>query len=237
MVLRAGEVLQEVAVALRRDDAKVEAQPVVRDDGRLRRALRRDVDHPRQRAELVDQRARVGGGRDDVEVAHRLAHPRAPTRRARPRPRRDAPQLRDDRPQRGQRAPSSARRGPAAAAAAARAPPTIFSSVPGPMPAWPRSCPASAAAFSAVDGRDAELLPDAPRGLRPEPREPHEHRDLLRAPRPCAWSARGSRRPRRPRRSCPRSSCRSPAAPGLSLERELRHGAPASRGSAPRPCR
>ena len=28
------------------------------------------------------------------------------------------------------------------------------------------------------DGRDAELLPDPPRGLRPEPRQPHEDRDL-----------------------------------------------------------
>ena len=28
------------------------------------------------------------------------------------------------------------------------------------------------------DGRDAKLLPDAPRGLRPEAREPHEDGDL-----------------------------------------------------------
>src|SRR5205085_8006194 len=36
VVLRAREVLQQVAERLRRDDAQVEAEPVVRDDGRLR---------------------------------------------------------------------------------------------------------------------------------------------------------------------------------------------------------
>ncbi len=37
VVLRTGEVLQQVAVALRRNDAEIEAQPVVRHDRRLRR--------------------------------------------------------------------------------------------------------------------------------------------------------------------------------------------------------
>src|SRR5207253_6229808 len=71
--LRAGEVLEEVAEALGRDDAQVEAEALLRDDGRLRRALRRDVDDPRERAERGDQRRRVGGGCDDVEVAEGLA--------------------------------------------------------------------------------------------------------------------------------------------------------------------
>ena len=43
--------------------------------------------------------------------------------------------------------PSSARRGPSAARGLASTS-AIFCSVPGPMPAWPRSSPASAAALS-----------------------------------------------------------------------------------------
>ncbi len=45
--------------------------------------------------------------------------------------------------------PSSARRGPSAAFGTDSAA-AIFSSVPAPMPAWPRSCCASAAAFSSA---------------------------------------------------------------------------------------
>ena len=48
VLLRAGEVLQQVPVRLRRDDAQVEAKPLGGDDGRLRVAVRRDVQHPRQ---------------------------------------------------------------------------------------------------------------------------------------------------------------------------------------------
>ena len=48
------------------------------------------------------------------------------------------------------------------------------------MPACPRSSCASAAAFSAVDGRDPELLPDPPRRLRAEAGQAHERRDLRR---------------------------------------------------------
>ena len=140
-------MLQEVAVALRRDDAKVEAEAVVRDDRRLRRSLRRDVDDPRQRAEVVDERLRIGRGRDDVEVAHGLAHaPRGAGERDLDG-RRVLAQRLDDRAQLRQRRPEQRRRGPCAACGL-RERDGIFSSVPAPIPAWPRSCSASAAAFS-----------------------------------------------------------------------------------------
>src|SRR5919108_1929326 len=72
VLLRAGEVLKQVAVALRRNHPEVEAKAFVRDDRRLRRPLRRHLRDPAQFREVVDQRSRVAGGRDDVEVAHRL---------------------------------------------------------------------------------------------------------------------------------------------------------------------
>ena len=59
VVLRAGEVLEQVAVALGRHDAQVEAQAVVRDHGRLRPALGNDLDDPIEAREGVDQRPRV----------------------------------------------------------------------------------------------------------------------------------------------------------------------------------
>jgi len=68
-------VLKEVAVAFRRDNAKVEAQPVVRDNGCLRRATRNHFGHPGKFREMGRERSRVAGGGDDVEVADRLAAP------------------------------------------------------------------------------------------------------------------------------------------------------------------
>jgi hypothetical protein len=70
--LGAGEVLEEVAVGLRRDDAEVEAKPVVRDDGRLRLPLRLDRRDPVKLGEVVGEGAWVFRGRDDVEVANGL---------------------------------------------------------------------------------------------------------------------------------------------------------------------
>ena len=72
VLLRAGEVLQQVAVALGRDDAQVEAKAIVRDDRRLRRALGHHLGDPGQLREVLRQRLRVAGGGDDVEVAHGL---------------------------------------------------------------------------------------------------------------------------------------------------------------------
>ena len=52
VVLRAREVLEEVAVALGRNDAEVEAEAVSRDHGRLRAAARRHLHHPGQLGEV-----------------------------------------------------------------------------------------------------------------------------------------------------------------------------------------
>jgi hypothetical protein len=72
VISRTGEVLQEVSVRLRRDDAEVEAQALVRQDGGLRRPLGNDLDHPLEVREVVDQRVRLCRRRDDVEVAEGL---------------------------------------------------------------------------------------------------------------------------------------------------------------------
>ena len=73
MLLRAGEVLQEVAEALRGHDAQVEPEALLRHDRRLRVAVRDDLEHARQRREERGQRCRVGRGRDHVEVSEALA--------------------------------------------------------------------------------------------------------------------------------------------------------------------
>ena len=75
VILRAGEVLQQVAVRLGRDDTEVEAEALVRQDRRLRRPFCHHLDHPLQLREVVDQRLRIGRGRDDVEVAKGLLAP------------------------------------------------------------------------------------------------------------------------------------------------------------------
>src|SRR5262249_49603449 len=103
VVARTGEVLENVAEALGRDHAQVEAKTVVRDHRRLRVAASRDLRDPPPGAESVDQRRRVAGRRDEVEVAHGLAaSPHAPGLRYRDRlgPRRE---LVDDTCDRGER--------------------------------------------------------------------------------------------------------------------------------------
>ena len=75
VVLRAGEVLQQVAVRLRWHDAQVEPQALVRQHRCLRRALCHHLDHPLQLREVVDQRLRIVGSRDDVEISERLLAP------------------------------------------------------------------------------------------------------------------------------------------------------------------
>ena len=105
VILRAGEVLQQVPVALRRDHTQVEAETLVRDDRRLRRAFRRDLGDPRQLREVVDQRLGIVRSRDDVQVADRLlAPPRAAGFGDAVGGRMLAQHL-DDRQQRGERAP------------------------------------------------------------------------------------------------------------------------------------
>ena len=68
-------MLEQVPVGLRRHDAQIEAQAFVRQHGGLGRAFSHHFDHPLQLGEVVDQRPRILGGRDDVEVAKRLLAP------------------------------------------------------------------------------------------------------------------------------------------------------------------
>ncbi len=75
VLLRAGEVLEQVAVALGRDDAEVEAKPLLGDHRGLGVAVGDDLEHPRKRHEVPGQRRRIGGGGDHVEVAERLLAP------------------------------------------------------------------------------------------------------------------------------------------------------------------
>ena len=58
VLLRAREVLEEVAVGLGRHDAQVEAQALVGDDRRLRLALGDDLVDPGELREVLDQRGR-----------------------------------------------------------------------------------------------------------------------------------------------------------------------------------
>ena len=146
VVLRAGEVLEQVAVALGRHDAQVEAVAVVRDDRRLRRPLRRDVHDPAQLREVVDQRGRVVRRRDDVEVAHGLP---VAARAARDRDLvagRMLGQHRDDRLQR------PAARGRAACASAPRPRPAAQERAAR-SPRSSRPCPAARAAAAPLPPR------------------------------------------------------------------------------------
>ena len=70
--LGAGEVLEQVAVRLGRDDAEVEPKALVGDHRRLRVPLRHDLLDPGELGEVLRQRGRVAGRGDDVEVSHLL---------------------------------------------------------------------------------------------------------------------------------------------------------------------
>ncbi len=72
VVSRPREVLQQAAEVLRRDDSQVEPEPLLRDDGGLRVAVRGHLEHPGQRDEVRRQRRGVGGGRDHVEIPEGL---------------------------------------------------------------------------------------------------------------------------------------------------------------------
>ncbi len=179
VVLRAGEVLQQVPVRLGRDDAQVEPEPLVRDHGRLRVALRDDRGDVVPGGEVLDQRGRIRRGRDHVEVAEGLA---AAARRARlgdlHRGRMPS-QLLDELEQDGQPVAEQAPRLAwvlrllrersqdllLALCAKAREPPQAL---------------LLGGRFQLGEGGDSELLPDPARGLRAEPGQAHELHDLFR---------------------------------------------------------
>ena len=75
MALRAREVLKQVSVRVGRDDAEIEDEPIVRDDGGLRLPVRLDLRDPGELREVLGEGGRVRGGGDDVEVLDGLGAP------------------------------------------------------------------------------------------------------------------------------------------------------------------
>src|SRR5579859_4329501 len=181
VVLRPGEVLEEIAERLGRNDAQVEAVAVARDDGRLRVALRRDVDDPAQAREALRQVGGVRRARDDVEVAVRLL---AAAHRPRLRDvegRGQLTQRRDGRLHRGQpRAEQVAARLRTLGLERERGEDLLLALRPKPGER-PQLLPLGRR-LELVERLDAELAPDARRGLRPQTRQLHEEDDLGRNP-------------------------------------------------------
>ena len=229
VLLRAGEVLQQVAVALRRHDAEVEPEALLADHGRLRVAVGDDLEHPGQPDEVRGQRGGVGRGRDHVEIAERLATPARAARlgdvdRGRVRPER-LDDLADDRKALAEQP----------AAGLLRALP-LGERLRGSSPRSSRRVPASvrSRSCSAASFSSASVVTPSSRQIRaavfgPRPGSRMNADDLARAPGRAASRAPPCRPSRRPRRSSPRSSCRCRAAPW-----------PCPRAPAPprtRPCR
>ena len=185
VLLRPGEVLEQVAVGLRLDDAEVELQPLARDHRRLRVALRHDLEHPWQRREVVDQRDGIGCGRDQVDVAERLA---APAQRARLRDLhggRVRAQLLDDRESRRQ--PVAQQGAPLLHRALLAQGVECLHDRRLQLRPHARERPQLLALGGGAqlrDGRHAELLPDLARRLRSEARELREEDDVGRDDRP-----------------------------------------------------
>ena len=141
-------VLEQRSVALRRDDAEVDAKPLGGDDRRLGIAVRDDLVHGREADQVRRQRRRVRRGSDEVEVSKRL--PTAPDAASL----RDAiggrvgAELLDELAHDGSPAPSSPRSGwrsPMPSSSARR----IFSSVFAPSPVSVRSRSSAAVRSSA----------------------------------------------------------------------------------------
>ena len=172
-------MLEEVAERLRRHDAQVEAEPVARDDRRLRVALRRDVDDPRQAREVAGQLGGIGRARDDVEVAERLLAPphRPGLRDARSPPAARAAPRRPPAPRAGRRRAGA---GPVSGLSAwnASAGEDLLLALRARARQASRSRSDSAAALSSSSVSTPSSLPDARRGLRPEARQLHEEDDL-----------------------------------------------------------
>ena len=170
-------MLEEVAERLGRDDAEVEAETVARDDRRLRVPVRGNVDDPAQVREVLRQLGRLGRARHDVEVAERLLPaPHRPGLRD-GYGRRQLPQRRDDRLHRRQAcAEQVPPRLGALGLVCERGENLLLALRP---KAGQRPQPLGLGrGLELVEGLDAELAPDAGRGLRPEPRQLHEEDDL-----------------------------------------------------------
>ena len=147
VVLRAGEVLEQVAVALRRNDAEVEAKAVVGDDRRLRAAPARPPRPPslarrrRSSARQGRSRSRSGRGPASSRRGGGRSRPPRPARRGRwprsPRPRGEP---------RAAPCPAGCGRSPPKPSPGSASDFSTFSSVFAPRPGRARSRSCSAAA-------------------------------------------------------------------------------------------
>ena len=79
VLLRAGEIEERGGEFLFADDPKVGGEAVGETNGRLRRAVGGDLDHPGQRPEAGAERLGFAGPGDEIQVAHDfLASPQTP---------------------------------------------------------------------------------------------------------------------------------------------------------------
>ena len=174
--LRAREVLQQVPVRIGRNDAEVEPQALVRDDGRLRVPLRHDLVDPRKLREVLGQRGGIARRGDDVEVAYLLLEAADAAGLAHLVGGGMLAQDLDDSTHRRQSAAEQrllldllARRRESAQDVLLGLRPE-----PGERP----QLLGLGGLLQALERRDVELLPDAARGLRAEPRQVHELDDV-----------------------------------------------------------
>ena len=168
VLLRAREVLEQIAVALGRDDAEVEAQALVRDHGCLGVTVGDDLEHPGQPDEVGRQRRRIGRCRDHVEIAERLATAaRAPglghVDRGRVRT-----QCLDDLAHDGQPDPQQAAAGLVASLALGQRFQDLRLGAPADPGERPQPLPLGCG-LQLRERRHAELAPDPGRGLRAQP--------------------------------------------------------------------
>ena len=178
MILRTGEVLQEVAVRLRWNDAQVEPEALIREHRRLRRAVRHDLDDPREPREVRRQRLRVGRGGDDVEVPERLFAPPCAAGFRHLDRRRVSAQDRDDGEERSQAVSEQAPIRRLLLLLGERFEHALLRLRPEAREGSQLFC--LGGALQLLDRGDAELVPDASGSLRAEPRQAHEHDDLAR---------------------------------------------------------
>ncbi len=179
VVLRAGEVLQNVAVALVRHDTEVEAKPVVADHGRLRVAARHDLGDPVTVAERADERRGVARRRDQVEIANGLVPAAHASRLGNGGRGRMRLELGEDATHGREALPEEAPRLRLVAHAGLE----CFQDLPLAARAHPGQVAQAAVlggGLQAVERRDAELRPDARRRLGTDAGEPKEVDDTRR---------------------------------------------------------
>ena len=169
VILGTGEMLQQVAVRLGRDDAQIEAQAVVGENRRLRVAVRDHLDDPRKLREERGQLGRIGCSRDDVEVAKRLFAPPHGSGLGDVHSGRMLAQGRDDRLYRGQPVAEQTPSGVRILRLKRERLQDLLLALRA-EPGQRAQALVLGGGLQLLERRDAELLPDARGGLRPEPR-------------------------------------------------------------------